>query len=117
MTDAELLAKAKEHLRIDAAYTGDDDYISGLLDVAKAAVKWQIDAAPAENVATDTIGADETYDEPTPAEYDPTPAELHAVLLLTAELYAHREITGVNDKSLPKSYYYLIGTLRRYTVA
>ena len=97
MTDTEWLTLIKTHLRIDVADTTDDDYLLQLRNTAAAAAQWQIDA------------------EPTPPT--DTPAEIvQAMLLLIGELYARREITGDKATELPKSYDYLIGTHRRYTV-
>lgn len=84
----------KKHLNIDANYTGDDEYLGRLMQVAENAVKWQVDK-----------------------EIETTPIEIEqAQLLLIGELYNNREITGNNDKQLPKNYDYLIGIHRNYTI-
>ena len=115
MTDTEWLTLIKTHLRIDVADITDDDYLLQLRNTAAAAAQWQIDAEPTPPTDTDAVEGD--GDEPTPTPTTDPPAEIvQAMLLLIGELYARREITGDKATELPKSYDYLIGTHRRYTV-
>jgi len=102
MTPAEILTLVKKHLQIPETYTDEDTYLTHLINVAKDAVQWQMNEI-----------VEEGEQETDPSSTNPT---LHAMLLLVGELYANREISGANDKSLPKSYDYLISTKRTYTV-
>lgn len=100
MIDLELV---KQHLNIDEEFTADDDYLNRLITVAQQAVTWQIDKALEDSEDEETT-EDETANQ--------------AMLLLIGELYKNREVTStLKAESLPKSYDYLIGVTKRYTIA
>lgn len=118
MTDQELLTLVKSQCSIDEAFTGDDAYLTQLIAAAKEVVEWHIDAPPAPPVPPneeDGVGEDpEPEPEPTPT-YDPPKSVLQALLMLVAQWYRNREISG-DDKSLAKSYDYLLSAHRHYSV-
>ncbi|MDR2138262.1 MAG: head-tail connector protein [Tannerella sp.] len=94
------LAEAKRHLLVDGAFTDDDLYIAGLVDVAEDAVEKHLDRR-LESL-TDAAGG-------------LPPAVKSAILLLTGNLYANREpvaCTSVNK--VPYTFEYLISLYRDY---
>lgn len=128
MTDQELLTLVKSQCSIDESFTGDDAYLSQLIAAAKEVVEWHIDAPPAPPVPPNDEDAgvgeeggeggegegEDPEPEPTP-EYDPPKSVLQALLMLVAQWYRNREISG-DDKSLAKSYDYLLSAHRHYSV-
>ena len=125
MTDQELLTLVKSQCSIDESFTGDDAYLTQLIAAAKEVVEWQIDAPPAPPVPPNEdagVGeeggeggeGEDPEPEPTP-EYDPPKSVLQALLMLVAQWYRNREISG-DDKSLAKSYDYLLSAHRHYSV-
>lgn len=124
MTDQELLTLVKSQCSIDESFTGDDAYLSQLIAAAKEVVEWHIDAPPAPPVPPNEdagVGeeggegeGEDPEPEPTP-EYDPPKSVLQALLMLVAQWYRNREISG-DDKSLAKSYDYLLSAHRHYSV-
>lgn len=120
MTDQELLTLVKSQCSIDEAFTGDDAYLSQLIAAAKEVVEWHIDAPPAPPVPPndEDAGVGEEGGEgedPEPEPYDPPKSVLQALLMLVAQWYRNREISG-DDKSLAKSYDYLLSAHRHYSV-
>lgn len=122
MTDQELLTLVKSQCSIDEAFTGDDAYLAQLIAAAKEVVEWHIDAPPAppvppndEDAGVGEEGGDGEDPEPEPEPYDPPKSVLQALLMLVAQWYRNREISG-DDKSLAKSYDYLLSAHRHYSV-
>lgn len=111
MTDEQWLTLIKQHLRIEATVTDEDDYLLQLRNTAAAAVQWQIDEP---TTPPDDVVLSETE---TPTEEETSPQVVQAMLLLIGELYNRREITGEKATELPKGYDYLLGTKRNYTIA
>lgn len=111
MTDEQWLTLIKTHIRMDADYTEEDTYLLQLRDVALETVNWQVDRPTEEETQEEQQeGQEEQQEEEQPK------ALLQAALLMIGELYEHREVTGEKATPLPKSYDYLVGTKRRYTV-
>ncbi len=113
MTNAQWLTLIKQHIRMEATVTDEDDYLLQLRNTAAEAVKWQIDEPP---TPPDDVDLPETEISTTEEEETP-PQVVQAMLLLIGELYNRREITGEKATELPKGYDFLLGTKRNYTIA
>lgn len=91
------LAEVKKHLNIEQSFDEDDNYITALIDVAEERVLSHCDKA-----------ADDIDVVP--------PSMKHAVLLLVAEMYAHRELsTDRAVNALPISLDYLLANVKNYS--
>ena len=93
------LEKAKKHLNIDDAYTGDDTYITDLITVAEDAVSKHLD------IALDDLVVDGALPS----------AIIHSILLLVGNLYANREPTAYSTVvKVPHTLDYLLGLYKHY---
>ena len=97
------LADTKKHLIVDASFTDDDTYISGLMDVAEAVVERDIDAP----LVTLEDGAGNL----------PAPIT-QAMLLVVGNLYANREpvAIGTITASIPYTFDYLKGLYKNHPI-
>jgi Phage gp6-like head-tail connector protein len=87
------LEEAKRHLQIEEGYTGDDLYISSLIDASIIAV--------ANHIKCTSL--DETYPNGLPVPVK------HAILLMAGNLFANREpVAFVQSYKVPLSYEYLL---------
>ena len=90
----------KKHLNLESAYTEDDEYILGLIQVAESAVQVHVNE-PLEEIAEKNGGC--------------IPAPLfQAMMLQIGNLYQNREIVGAKTTALPFGYQYLIDLYRNY---
>lgn len=93
------LAQAKAHCNIESSYTGDDDYLTSLIEVA------------VEVVAKDTC---ETLTDLEVEGVLPSPLR-QAMLLLIGNYYANREpVAFAASSKVPLSYDHLISLYRNY---
>ena len=94
------LDEVKRHLRVDENYTDDDNYISGLCDVAEQIVARDID----DNLSALTDGDGKL----------PAPLQ-QAIYILVGNLYANRESVAYSSiAEVPLSYKYLLDLYRNY---
>lgn len=94
------LDTAKKHLNLESGYTDDDNYITGLIDVAESAVRVHV------NEDFDTLAENNGGCLPAPI--------LQAMLLMIGNLYQNREMLGTRPEELPFNYQYLIDLFRNY---
>lgn len=94
------LARAKQHLNIEADYKDEDEYILNLIDAAEDAVRKHIN----DDLGKIARGNGGTL----PA------AITQAMLLMLGNLYQNREIVGTKTMKLPYSYQYLIDLYINY---
>jgi hypothetical protein len=96
------LAQCKQHLLVDASFTGDDDYITGLAGVAEQAVEQHLDRPLA--VLVDSSG-----NLPAPVT--------QAMLLMVGNLYANREpVAMASVNKIPYTLEYLIGLYQKHNI-
>ena len=96
------LAQCKQHLLVDASFTGDDDYITALAGAAEQAAERHLNRPLA-------ILADSQGNLPMPV--------IQAMLFLVGHFYANREpvaMTSVNK--IPYTFEYLIGLYQRHCI-
>lgn len=97
------LARAKEHLNIEMGYTGDDDYISSLIEASEDAVSVHIGNNLADILITGGTGT------------TLPPAVSQAILLLVGNFYANRETAAfAKVEKIPLSYEYLLSLYKNY---
>lgn len=93
----------KKHLNVDDWFTSDDEYISGLIDVAEEIVSKHLDNK------LDAIVSD-NGSMPAPI--------MHACMLLIGNFYANREsIAFANATELPLGYSYLLQPYKNYSTS
>lgn len=91
--------EAKKHLNIDASFTDDDNYISGLILVAEDAVSKHLDIALEDLVVDGTLPS----------------AIIHSILLMVGNLYANREAVAYTTVAkVPYTLEYLLGLYKHY---
>ena len=91
----------KKHLNIEKEYTLDDEYILNLMYVAENAVEKHIDNK-LQNLE------DEAGNLPA--------SLLHAIMVLVANFYAHREsVAFASSSEIPTSYNYLLDLFKDYS--
>ena len=97
------LEQTKKHLNLDTDYIDDDSYITSLMQVAEAAVELHINQKLIDVVAVN-------------GEVLPLPL-MHAMLLMTGNLYANRESVSMNGKAteIPFNYRYLLNFFQNYS--
>ena len=96
------LAQCKQHLLVDASFTGDDEYITGLAGVAEQAVEQHLDRPLA--VLVDSSG-----NLPAPVT--------QAMLLMVGNLYANREpVAMASVNKIPYTLEYLIGLYQKHNI-
>lgn len=94
------LDTAKKHLNIESAFTEDDEYILGLIDMAEQAVRVHV------NEDFEVLAEQNGGCLPAPL--------LQAMLLMVGNMYQNREPLGTRNQELPFSYRYLIDLYRNY---
>lgn len=96
------LELAKQHLNIESTYTGDDVYITHLIEVAETTVEKHIDYHLEDY-------EDENGDIPSPL--------IHAMLLFIGDMYMSRESNayGISVSEIPFSYDYLLSLYKDYS--
>ena len=94
------LEQAKKHLNLEPDFVDDDEYITGLIDVAEQAVRVHV------NEDIDTLAEKNGGCIPAPI--------LHASLLYIGNMYQNREPLGTRNQPLPFNYQYLIDLYRNY---
>lgn len=96
------LAQCKQHLLVDASFTGDDDYITALAGAAEQAVEQHLDRPLA--VLVDSSG-----NLPAPVT--------QAMLLMVGNLYANREpVAMASVAKVPYTLEYLIGLYQKHNI-
>lgn len=97
------LELAKQHLNIEQSYTGDDTYITHLIEVAETTVEKHIDYH-----LEDYIDEEQT-ELPKPLQ--------HAILLFVGDMYMSRESNayGISVSEIPFSYDYLLSLYKDYS--
>lgn len=95
------LAKIKQHLNIEQAYTVDDDYLLDLYEVAEKTVEMHLDQALSDLTLDGELVA---------------PVR-HAILLYIGDLYNSREgnAYGINISPVPFGYDYLLSLYKNYS--
>lgn len=102
------LDRAKQHLNIESAFTGDDNYISFLIQVAEDTVSRHICTNLLDLTHEENVGGTTTL---------VLPASLQAAILLyIGDLYNSREgnAYGVSVSQVPFSYDYLLSLWKNY---
>jgi len=94
------LDTAKKHLNIESAFTEDDEYILGLIDMAEQAVRVHV------NEDFEVLAEQNGGCLPAPL--------LQAMLLMVGNMYQNREPLGTRNQALPFNYQYLIDLYRNY---
>ena len=94
------LDTAKKHLNIESAFTEDDEYILGLIDMAEQAVRVHV------NEDFEVLAEQNGGCLPAPL--------LHAMLLMVGNMYQNREPLGTRNQALPFNYQYLVDLYRNY---
>lgn len=90
----------KKHLNIDEDFTEDDAYLYSLIQVAEQAVSLYIDKPLSECEISDGKIPDSLR---------------HAMLLLVANLYDHRESTiPLNVNEVPHAFQFLLDLYQKY---
>lgn len=103
------LERVKQHLNIESSYTGDDNYLNFLIEVAEGTVEKHICSNLYDLCKVETGSGDgETYTLPLPLQ--------HAILLYIGDLYNSREgnAYGVSVSQVPFSYDYLLSLYKNY---
>lgn len=96
------LAQCKQHLLVDASFTGDDEYITALADAAEKAVEKHLDRPLV--VLEDIRG-----NLPGPL--------VQAMLLMVGNLYANREpVAMASVNKIPYTLEYLIGLYQKHNI-
>lgn len=102
------LGKVKQHLNIEPSFTGDDEYLGFLIEVAERTVE--------AHICTNLLDLEKSeMDGSTMIQVLPKPLE-HAILLYIGDLYNSREgnAYGVNVTKVPFSYDYLLSLYMNY---
>lgn len=95
------LKLAKKHLQIDDSYTDDDDYITGLIQVAEDAVSQHLDIALQDLLVDGLLPS----------------AIVHSILLMVGNLYANREpVAYTSVVKVPYTIDYLLGLYKHYII-
>lgn len=96
------LALVKQHLNIESSYTGDDTYITHLIQVAEKTVEKHIDFHLEDY-------EDSSHNIPKPLQ--------QAILLYVGDLYNNREVNayGVSVVEVPFAYQYLLSLYQDYS--
>lgn len=95
------LSTVKKHLNIDESFKDDDDYITGLIQVAEDAV--------AKNLNIDLSDVTKSNELPS--------SIVQSILLLIGNLYNNREaVTYSTPNEVPFAYNYLINLNRNFTI-
>lgn len=93
------LEKVKSHLNIDASFKDDDDYLSGLIEVAEDAISKHLDQNLEEVMVDGKLPS----------------AILHSILLMVGNLYANREpVAYTSVTKVPFTLDYLLGLYKHY---
>lgn len=95
------LEEAKKHLQIDQEFTGDDAYITSLIEVSEDSVSKHLDIALEGLIARGKL----------------PPAVKQAILLMVGNLYANREpVSYSGTVKIPYTMEYLIGLYKKYYI-
>ena len=93
------LEKVKSHLNIDTSFKDDDDYLSGLIEVAEDAISKPLDQNLEEVMVDGKLPS----------------AILHSILLMVGNLYANREpVAYTSVTKVPFTLDYLLGLYKHY---
>lgn len=98
------LEQVKSHLNIDLDYKDDDLYLLDLATVAESSVMVHLNITDYSEIT----GANDQIPAPV----------IHAILLLTGNLYMNREpvAVGVSVATIPYTYEYLLSGYRNYKI-
>ena len=95
------LLEFKGQLNIVEDYTGEDTYLSGLLEASQSAVEFHIQQ-PLSTFLKEDKGLE--------------PMLKHAILILASHFYANREpVAYVQPKIIPYTFEYLLQPFKKYT--
>lgn len=95
------LSELKKQLNIVEDYTGEDTYLSGILEASQSAVEFHI-----QQPLSAFLKEDEGLE----------PMLKHAILILASHFYANREpVAYVQPKIIPYTFEYLLQPFKKYT--
>lgn len=102
------LERVKQHLNIESTYTGDDNYLLFLIEVAESVVEKHICTNLYDLCKIEESGGSVVYTLPSPLQ--------SAILLYIGDLYNSREgnAYGVSVSTVPFSYDYILSLYKNY---